>query len=214
MNIIMLGPPNSGKGTNSKLLSQKMGIQHISTGEMFRDEIKKNSALGRKVEKIMASGALVDDKTTIEVVKARLARKDTKKGYVLDGFPRTLAQAEALQKIKKPTHAVLVDVSEDIILDRMKSRLVCRKCEAIYGAVNMPPDKKCTKDNSELYQRPEDKPEAVKKRLHEYMKQTAPLIDFYKKKGILVTVEVRKPKSIERVLQEIEDALKIKKYLF
>jgi adenylate kinase len=208
MKLIFLGPPGAGKGTISDLAVNKLGLPHISTGDLFRAAVKNGSPLGLKVKDIMASGGLVPDELTIELVKERLAQKDAALGWILDGFPRTIPQAEALEKISAVDSVVNFDVADAIVVDRLSGRRMCRACGKIYHVKNMPPKKEgvCDVDGGELYIRDDDKEAAIKVRLETYRKSTAPLIDWYGKKGKLLTIDgVGAP---EEVLGRFEKAIK------
>jgi adenylate kinase len=191
MKLIFLGPPGAGKGTISDLAVDKLGLPHISTGDLFRAAVKNGTPLGLKVKDIMASGGLVPDELTIELVKERLSQPDAAKGWILDGFPRTIPQAEALDKIAAVDSVVNFDVADAIVVDRLSGRRMCRTCGKIYHVRNIPPKKEgvCDVDGGELYIRDDDKAEAIQVRLETYRKQTAPLIDWYAKKGKLLTID-------------------------
>jgi adenylate kinase len=191
MKLLFLGPPGAGKGTLSDLAVEKLGLPHISTGDLFRAAIKNETPLGLKVKSIMASGALVPDEVTIEMVKERLAQPDAKKGWILDGFPRTIPQAEALEKIAAVDRVVNFEVADAIVIGRLSTRRVCRACGKIYNVKSSPPKKEgvCDACGGEVYTRDDDKEESIKTRLDTYRKQTAPLIDWYGKKGVLVTID-------------------------
>jgi adenylate kinase len=191
MKLIFLGPPGAGKGTISDLAVDKLGLPHISTGDLFRAAVKNGTPLGLKVKDIMASGGLVPDELTIELVKERLAGKDAAKGWILDGFPRTIPQAEALEKIAAVDSVVNFEVADAIVVDRLSGRRMCRTCGKIYHVKNMPPKKEgvCDADGGELYTRDDDKAAAIQVRLDTYRKQTAPLIDWYGKRGKLLTID-------------------------
>jgi len=191
MKLIFLGPPGAGKGTIADLAVEKLGLPHISTGDLFRAAVKNGTPLGLKVKDIMAAGGLVPDELTIALVKERLAERDTAKGWVLDGFPRTIPQAEALEGIASADSAVNFDVADEIVVGRLSGRRVCKSCGKIYHVKNMPPRKEgvCDVDGGELYIRDDDKEAAIKVRLDTYRKQTAPLIDWYGKKGKLLTID-------------------------
>lgn len=191
MKLIFLGPPGAGKGTIADLAVEKLGLPHISTGDLFRAAVKNGTPLGLKVKDIMASGGLVPDELTIALVQERLANKDVAKGWILDGFPRTIPQAEALDKIAPADSAVNFEVADEIVVGRLSGRRVCRTCGKIYHEKNMPPKKAgvCDVDGGELYIRDDDKEAAIKVRLETYRKQTAPLIDWYGKKGKLLTID-------------------------
>ncbi len=196
MNIVMLGPPGAGKGTQAKFLSQEFSIPHISTGDMLREEISAGSPLGKKVEEIIKSGKLVEDKLMIDIIRERLSRKDVEKGFILDGFPRTLSQAEALDELLKSMqkaieYSVYVKVPENVVVERLSARRVCPKCGRIYNMISNPPkhDETCDVCGVKLITRDDDKPETVKKRYEVYMEQTTPVIDYYRKRNILFTVD-------------------------
>ena len=192
MKLILLGPPGAGKGTQSVVLSKEYGIPHISTGDILRETVKSGLPLGLKAKEFMDKGELVPDEIVITMVAERLKRSDTKKGFILDGFPRTLKQAldldEALKKISSGIDMVVYfQTSPEVAVERLSGRRVCKNCGFNYHIKNIPPKKEgvCDKCGAELFQRPDDKPETVKNRLKVYEKQTEPLIDYYTKKGNL-----------------------------
>ena len=187
MNLIIFGPQGSGKGTIASRLGAKLGIPQISTGDLLRYEVKNGTPLGKKVEGIMNAGGLVSDEIVLGLLQNRINQKDAKKGFILDGYPRNLSQALTLDKIANMDAAVLLNVPEWLLLKRLTNRRVCRTCGEIYNLVNIRPKKAgiCDKDGGELYQRDDDKEEAIKARLATYEKMTKPLIEFYKQKGIL-----------------------------
>ena len=196
MKIIMLGAPGAGKGTQAKLIADKYGIPHISTGDIFRANIKNGTALGMEAKSYMDQGLLVPDELTVKILLDRVAQEDYKKGYVLDGFPRTIPQAEVLdQELVKLhdqiDHAIDVDVPDENIIRRMGGRRACVSCGATYHIEYIKPHKEgiCDECGQELVLRDDDKPETVGKRLDVYHEQTQPLIDFYDRKGILKTVD-------------------------
>ena len=193
MNFIFLGPPGAGKGTLAAAVSALYGIPHISTGEIFRAAIKAQTPLGKKVKAIIDSGALVGDDITVELIRDRLAQSDAKSGFILDGFPRTINQAEQLEKIAKIDCAVNFDINDEAVVERLSGRRVCRKCSHNFHVVFMPPEKEntCTHCGGELYIREDDKPEAIKRRLEVYRAQTAPLIDFYRSKNLLKNIDAK-----------------------
>jgi adenylate kinase len=211
MNIILLGSPGVGKGTYATILSKKYAIPHISTGDIFREAVKKNTELGRKVREFLDKGELVPDNIVIQVVKERLDESDAKKGFLLDGYPRTIPQAETLEKFKKIDKVLNFVAPEKTIMDRISGRRVCRKCGAIYHIINMKPkvDGICDKCCGELYQRSDEKPEVVKIRLKEYNKKTKPLIDYYKKKGLLANINANfSIGEVDKIISQCEIALK------
>ena len=191
MKLLFLGPPGAGKGTLSDLAVEKLGLPHISTGDLFRAAIKNETPLGLKVKGILASGALVPDEVTIEMVQERLAQPDAAKGWILDGFPRTIPQAEALSKIAPVDKVVNFEVADAIVIGRLSTRRVCRGCGKIYNVKTSPPKKEgiCDACGGEVYTRDDDREESIKTRLDTYRRQTAPLIDWYDKKGVLVTID-------------------------
>jgi len=210
MNIIFFGPPGSGKGTHASRLAPKLKVPHIVTGEMFREEIKKGTELGKLADSYMSRGQLVPDEVVIGVVKARLNQPDTKNGFILDGFPRTIEQAKALDGITKIDKVVNLIVPDEVIIERLSLRRQCRTCGAIYHLKWIKPKKEgiCDKDGGPLYQRDDDKLEVVKARLDVYKKQTKPLLPYYKKKGVLV--DVRGAESPEVTFNSVVKALGLK----
>ena len=208
MKLILLGAPGAGKGTQAKLLVDKYDIPHISTGDIFRENIKNGTELGKKAKAFMDAGGLVPDELTVDLVMNRLSQEDCKKGYILDGFPRTIPQAERLTEALEARGEALdaaidVEVQDGIIIDRMAGRRVCPKCGASYHVVTIPPKKEgiCDACGAELITREDDKPETVKKRLDVYHDQTQPLIDYYNGQGIVVTVDGTQ--AMEDVFTEI-----------
>ena len=196
MKIIMLGAPGACKGTQAKMIADKYGVPHISTGDIFRANIKNGTELGMEAKKYMDQGLLVPDELTVRILLDRVAQDDCKNGYVLDGFPRTIPQAEVLDSelTKLGDHidyAINVDVPDENIVKRMSGRRACLTCGATYHIEHVPPKKEgiCDVCGSELVLRDDDKPETVKNRLNVYREQTQPLIDFYTEKGVLKTVD-------------------------
>ena len=196
MKIIMLGAPGAGKGTQAQMIADKFNIPHISTGDIFRANIKNGTELGKKAKEFMDKGQLVPDELTVQLLLDRVANDDCKNGYVLDGFPRTIPQADVLDSEltklgDKVDFAINVDVPDENIVRRMSGRRACLKCGATYHIKHIPPKKEgiCDKCGSELVQREDDKPETVQNRLSVYHEQTQPLIDYYDKKNILKTVD-------------------------
>lgn len=196
MKVVMLGAPGAGKGTQAKMIAAKYDVPHISTGDIFRANIKEGTELGKKAKSYMDQGLLVPDELVVDLVVDRLQQDDCSKGYILDGFPRTIPQAEALDAAlaKLGTsldYALDIDVADEYIVTRMGGRRACLGCGATYHVVNIPPKKEgvCDVCGKELVLRDDDKPETVQKRLAVYHEQTQPLIDYYKKSNILVTLD-------------------------
>jgi adenylate kinase len=211
MKLIFLGPPGAGKGTLAAqavdiLKQQGVTTPHISTGAIFRAATAAQSPLGLKVKAIMEAGKLVDDDTTIELVKERLAQADAQKGYILDGFPRTIPQAEALAGFSPVSKVVNVELPDSSVLERLGGRRVCRKCGYNFHIIFDKPkhDGVCNHCGGEVYIRDDDKPEAIQKRLEVYRAQTAPLIDFYRQKGLLVDVDARP--AVDQVVENFKKA--------
>lgn len=196
MKIIMLGAPGAGKGTQAKMIAERYGIPHISTGDIFRANIKNGTELGKEAKKYMDQGLLVPDELTVKLLLDRVANADCANGYVLDGFPRTIPQAEVLDAAltelgDQIDYAINVDVPDENIVKRMSGRRACLACGATYHIEHIPPKTEgiCDKCGQELVLRDDDKPETVMKRLNVYHEQTQPLIDFYTEKGILKSVD-------------------------
>lgn len=208
MNIVLLGAPGAGKGTQAAKLVEKYGFAHISTGDILRAAVKNQTPLGIKARTYMDAGDLVPDDLVIDLVKERLQDKDTEKGFILDGFPRTSTQAVALDselsKLERPlTAALLVDVDKEVIIKRLTSRRMCREC----GFIGTDADAACPKCNGEMYQRDDDNEATVRNRLDVYENSTAPLIDYYR--GCDLLVEIDGDRDPEEVLASIEEALKL-----
>ncbi|HET9597796.1 MAG TPA: adenylate kinase [Anaeromyxobacteraceae bacterium] len=196
MILVLLGPPGAGKGTQAKLLAQHYGVPHISTGDMFRDHKARGTELGKKVQAIMDSGGLVTDDITNAMVKDRLGRPDVQPGFILDGYPRTTAQAEYLENLlasmgRRIDRVVSYEVAEELVVERISGRRSCAKCGAVFHVSANPPRRTgvCDKDGSALVQRDDDKPENVKKRMQEYADKTWPLKRFYQERGLVAEVE-------------------------
>lgn len=196
MKIIMLGAPGAGKGTQAVMIAEKYGLPHISTGDIFRANIKNGTELGKEAKKYMDQGLLVPDELTVKILLDRVAKEDCKNGYVLDGFPRNIPQAEVLDRAlselnDKIDYAIDVDVPDENIIKRMSGRRSCPSCGATYHVTNVPPKKEgiCDKCGGNLVQRDDDQEETVMNRLNVYHEQTQPLIEYYEKKGILKTVD-------------------------
>lgn len=212
MKMIIIGPQGSGKGTYSSRIGPKLGVPHISSGDILRENVKKQTPLGIKAKEYMDRGELVPDEIVIGLLKERFGMPDCKEGFILDGFPRNLIQAKELEDI---THIELVlnlDVPEWILLKRLGGRVTCKECKEIYNLDNMKPKQEgiCDRCGGELIQRDDDKPEAIKKRLNEYEDKTKPLIDYYKGKSLLKTVSCTKfetppEEMIEKIIKIIEE---------
>jgi adenylate kinase len=196
MILVLLGPPGAGKGTQAKLLALEYSIPHISTGDMFRDHKARGTELGKKVQAIMDAGGLVTDDVTNAMVKDRLSRPDVANGFILDGYPRTTAQAEYLQKLlesmgRKLDRVISYEVAEELVVERISGRRSCAKCGAVYHVSANPPRRTgyCDKDDEALVQREDDRPENVKKRLEEYAQKTSPLKRFYQERRLVSEVD-------------------------
>jgi adenylate kinase len=207
MNLIFLGPPGAGKGTLAAKAVEILKVPHSSTGNIFRAAIAAKSPLGLKVKAIIDAGKLVDDDTTIALVKERLAEADVQKGWILDGFPRTIPQAEALASFSTINKVVNFDIPDDGVVERLSGRRVCRKCGHNFHTLFDPPKSEAVCDHcgGEVYTRDDDREEAIQKRLHVYREQTAPLIDYYRKKGLLIDVDARP--AVEQVVETFKKAL-------
>ncbi len=220
MRILVLGSPGVGKGTYTTALVKKKGYVHVSTGDLFRDNIKNRTELGLKVKEYLDSGALVPDELTVAMVRARLSQDDCKeKGFVLDGFPRRLAQAHALEEITPIDLVLEFSADHEVIMARLTGRMICRSCGTIYHKLNIRPKQEgvCDECSGELYVREDDKPESVEKRLALYQEKTAPLIGYYKEKGLLRSLKFNKDfgsygdeilATILEVVNEVETSLR------
>jgi adenylate kinase len=188
MRLVIFGPPGSGKGTYASRLAPRLGVPHISTGDILRDEVKSGSELGKNISSYVSSGKLVPDEVVNRVMEKRLSQEDCKRGFILDGYPRTLKQAFFLEKISKIDFVISLNVPDEVIVRRLSSRLVCRRCGAIYNRITLPPkvDGVCDKCGGELYQRDDDKPEVVRERIRVYKNEAAPLLEHYRKSGVAV----------------------------
>ena len=190
-NFIFLGPPGAGKGSLAVKVAEDYKIPHISTGDIFRANIKAQTPLGVKVKAIIDSGSLVSDELTFELVKDRLAQDDCKNGYILDGFPRTIPQAEMLEKLVDDVKVVNFEIKDEIVIRRLSTRRVCKACGANFNVLTLPPKVEgiCDKCCGELYQRDDDKQESILHRMDVYREQTEPLINFYKEKGKITDLD-------------------------
>ena len=215
LKLLLMGPPGAGKGTQAELLTERLNIPHISTGSMFRAAIKTESELGKQAKQFMDAGCLMPDEITVGIVRERLAEPDCRRGFLLDGFPRTIPQAEALDKILAALEfnldAVLnIEVPTAKLAARLAGRRVCRKCGATYHVLSNKPQKDgvCDECSGELYQRSDDAFATVENRLNVYAKETAPLIAYYRNQGLCISINGDQP--IEAVLNDINQVLKVK----
>lgn len=212
--IVLLGPPGAGKGTQAQIISDKLGLPHISSGDIFRENLKKQTELGQQAKGFMDRGELVPDDLTIAMIRDRLSRPDCASGALLDGFPRTPAQAVALADMLGELGGQVVavpyiKVPEDVLIERLTGRWTCRAEGHVYHEKFNPPKQPgiCDFDGSELYQREDDKAETVKNRIHVYLEQTAPLVDYYRERGVLLEIDGTQP--IEQVTAELLAGLKV-----
>ena len=207
MNLVFLGPPGAGKGTVAQKISKRHDIPHISTGDIFRKAIAEESGLGKQVKQILDEGGLVPDELTIELVKDRLTRGDTQNGFVLDGFPRTIPQAEGLDGFADLTGVINFVIDEELVVRRLSGRRIAKKSGRIYHIDFNPPKEEniCDESGEELIIRPDDQEDAVRKRLSVYREQTEPLIGYYDTQGLLYSIDASK--SPEEVVEETEELL-------
>lgn len=213
MNLIFLGPPGAGKGTQAKMLIERYNIPQISTGDILRAAVAEGTDLGKKAKEYMEAGKLVPDEVVIGIIEQRLKQSDCEGGFILDGFPRTVAQAEALDKVlenmgRKIDHVLSLDVPSEELIKRLTGRRTCKKCGAMYHIIFNPPKSQgvCDKCGGELYQRPDDNEETVKSRLDVYNQQTRPLIDFYNNQGLVRKIDGRG--GIKEIFEQIIKILK------
>ncbi|HHS96610.1 MAG TPA: adenylate kinase [Chloroflexi bacterium] len=211
--VVLLGLPGAGKGTQAERLAKALGVPHVASGDLFREHLNKNTELGQRARAYIDRGDLVPDEITIGMVAERLARPDCADGFVLDGFPRTVAQAEALERVldrmgTRLNIVPLIQVSEEVALARLSGRWTCRKCGAVYHTLFNPPKQPgvCDVCGGELYQRSDETPEAHRRRLEVYREQTAPLVDYYRRAGLLV--EINGEQSIEDVQADLWAAVR------
>ncbi|MCM3217969.1 adenylate kinase [Niallia taxi] len=212
MNLVLMGLPGAGKGTQAEKIVEKYGIPHISTGDMFRAAMKDETELGLKAKSFMDKGELVPDEVTIGIVRERLSKDDCEKGFLLDGFPRTVPQAEALESIlsdlvKKLDYVINVQVDQEILMERLTGRRICKSCGATYHLVFNPPanSETCDRCGGELYQRADDNEATVKNRLDVNIKQSQPLLDFYESKGYLKNINGQQ--DISKVFSDLDELL-------
>ena len=218
MYIILLGAPGAGKGTQASVVAQKLNLVHIASGDLFRQALEQGTELGIQAKSYMKRGTLVPDEITTQMILERMSAPDCENGVILDGFPRNLRQAEALDKAlvqlaKAIDKVVYIKVSEEELLKRLTGRWICRNCQAPYHAVDSPPrvQGKCDKCGGELYQRPDDTAQTIKKRLEVYFAETAPLIDYYARRGKLL--EIDGVGSVDEVIHRIVAVLHEEKFI-
>jgi len=210
MNIILLGPPGVGKGTYAEILKEKLELPHISTGDILREMAKEETEEGKNIKEIMDKGNLIPDELITEILKKRLKKEDCKNGFILDGYPRTIPQAESLKKIIKMDKVIDYAAKDEIILQRLGGRLTCRSCGAIFHAKNSPPKKNGICDNcgGELYTREDQTDEAIKERLKVYRNQTEPLIEYYQKEELLIEIDANAGlDQVDKIIGESLDAI-------
>lgn len=205
-NIILIGPQGAGKGTQAKRMVKEYAIPHISTGDLFRENIKNKTELGLKAKAIIDAGNLVPDELTVDMLKQRLEQDDCKKGFILDGFPRTLPQAQVLDEFCEITHVIEMKLDDEIAIQRVSSRKQCKTCGKIYGLhVHEKEEGKCDECHTALYQRDDDKEEAIKKRLELYRDETEPLVEYYRPRNIVHVIDGSL--SVEDEFAEIKKVL-------
>ena len=211
MKLIISGPPGSGKGTRASRIAQALKIPHISTGDLFRNEIANGTELGKSAKEIMAQGKLVPDEITMNMLKNRLQEEDCKNGFILDGVPRTTKQAEMLKEITNIDHVINLEVPNQVIIERMTTRRTCKGCGTIFNVKKMPPkvEGKCDQCSSDLIQREDEKPEIISQRLQTYDLQTKPLIDFYNQIKLLRNINGEIPVENPEFWAQLKEVLKI-----
>lgn len=210
--VVLLGPPGAGKGTQAKKLVDSLNVPHVSSGDLFRDHLSRETDLGQMAKSYMDRGELVPDDVTVSMVMERISRPDCVEGVILDGFPRTLSQAAALDEAlstrgQKLTLVPLIDVSDEEVIRRLSARRVCRSCGTVYNLLFNPPDEEgvCDVCGGELYQRDDDNPETIRKRLYTYYKETSPLIGYYFAQGLLETIDGEQ--SLDDVYADLWEAV-------
>jgi adenylate kinase len=208
MRLIFLGAPGAGKGTLASAIGKELGLPQVSTGDLFRDAVKNGTELGLRVKGIMDKGELVPDELTVALVRERLARADTVQGYILDGFPRTIPQAEALASFQRIDAVINFLCGDEVVVRRLSGRRICRSCGAIYHLQNMPPRREgiCDRCGGRLYIRDDDRIESIRNRLRVYQAQTEPLIGFYRSRGLLRDIDASE--SVEKSLAQLRKVLK------
>ncbi|MGP8076856.1 MAG: adenylate kinase [Thermoplasmata archaeon] len=206
--VVFLGPPGAGKGTQAAQLARELGVPHLSTGDLLRGAVAARTPLGLEAESHMRAGRLVPDELVLKILHERLSQPDAREGYLLDGFPRNLAQAEALGKFAELDRVVSFDISPDLLVRRLSERRVCPTCQSVYNLSSKPPrvPDRCDSDGSSLVQRPDDRPEAVTTRLRVYVEQTAPLLDYYGQRHLLRAVDASG--SPDEVAERVRRALR------
>ena len=210
--VVLLGPPGAGKGTQARGVSKKLGLTHVSSGDIFRENLRNGTDLGKLAKQYLDSGELVPDEVTISMIKEHITRPDYQSGVLLDGFPRTVVQAEALSELlaemgSKVDCVPLIEVPSDDLVRRLSQRRSCPMCQRVYHLAHNPPENKgvCNEDGTELIQREDDRPETVRHRIDVYAEQTAPLISYYQQKGVLAAINGTQP--IEVVAQDVLEAI-------
>lgn len=213
MNLIIFGPPGAGKGTYASKLAAELGIVNIATGDIFRDEIKRNTALGKRVSVFLKRGILVPDEIVNKVLEGRIGQSDSQNGFILDGYPRTIEQAQVLEKIVKIDGIIRLIVPERVIVERLSNRRICRNCGAIYNVKYLRPkiEGACDRCAGELYLREDDRPEVIKERLRVYERQTQPLLEYYTDKIPVLNIEcnsvdVPPEKIVKKIIEEMNKA--------
>jgi adenylate kinase len=208
MRLIFLGAPGAGKGTLASAIGKELGLPQVSTGDLFREAVKNGTELGLRVKGIMDKGELVPDELTVALVRERLGRADTSQGYILDGFPRTIPQAEALASFQRIDGVVNFQCGDEVVVRRLSGRRICRSCGAIYHVENMPPRREgiCDRCGGELYIRDDDRIDSIRNRLRVYQAQTEPLIGYYRGRGLLQDIDAEQ--AMEKSLAQLRKVLK------